>query len=110
MSIYTQGCCLKPVLAVLILSLYLNAQSHTEKSARGKELYTAKCATCHGMYADRSALGGSSIINTMSKENIMVALLGYKDNTYGGSMKSVMKEQLRNYSDVDFEAFAAYIP
>lgn len=94
---------------MLLLCLVLNAESLSEKTAHGKEIYT-RCLACHGAYGERSALGKSTIINIMSKEMIMTALLGYKKGTYGGYMKSIMEGQLWNYSYADLEALSEYIP
>lgn len=100
---------MKTLLLLLLLSLGLNAESLSEKTAHGKEIYT-RCLACHGAYGERSALGKSTIINIMSKEMIMTALLGYKNGTYGGEMKKLMGRQLSNYSYADLEALAEYIP
>jgi cytochrome c553 len=45
----------------------------------------------------------------MTKENIVAALKGYKDGSYGGAMKGVMKGQVANLSDADIEAIATQI-
>jgi len=43
-----------------------------------------KCAGCHGQTGEKVALGKSKVIKDMSKADIVVALKGYKDGTYGG--------------------------
>jgi len=45
----------------------------------------------------------------MTKENIVTALKGYKDGTYGGAMKGMMKGQVSKLSDADIDAIAAEI-
>ena len=49
----------------------------------------------------------SKVVNTLSKADILTALKGYKDGTYGGSMKALMKGQVAGLSDADMEAIAA---
>ena len=69
----------------------------------------AKCAGCHGQKAEKHALGKSKIIANLSKEDIVKALKGYKDGTYGGPMKGLMKGQVASLNDADIEALATHI-
>jgi len=55
---------------------------------------TAACAGCHGANFEKSALGKSKIVKDLSKDEIVKALTGYKDGSYGGAMKGVMKGQV----------------
>lgn len=68
-----------------------------------------KCAGCHGENGEKVALGKSKIINQMSKADIVAALNGYKDGSYGGPMKGVMKGQVATLSDADMQAIADMI-
>ncbi len=70
---------------------------------------TAACAGCHGADFGKAALGKSKIVKDMSKEEIVAALKGYKDGTYGGAMKGMMAGQVKALSDADIEAIAAEI-
>ena len=70
---------------------------------------TDKCTGCHGTDFTTAALGKSKIIQNMSKEDIIKALIGYKYGSYGGSMKSLMKGQISNFSDNEIKAFAQKI-
>lgn len=74
----------------------------------GAGLYK-KCAGCHGMHAEKKALGKSHVIAKMSEEEIVTALKGYKDGSYGGAMKGVMKGQVASYSDEDIQNVAKHI-
>lgn len=67
------------------------------------------CLGCHGANFEKAALGKSKIVKDMSKENIIAALKGYKDGSYGGAMKGVMKGQVEKLSDADIEAMATEI-
>ncbi len=42
----------------------------------------------------------------MTKDEIVKALKGYKDGSYGGAMKGVMKGQVAKLSDKDIEEIA----
>lgn len=77
-------------------------------AADGAALYK-KCASCHGIKAEKSALGKSKIIAGMSLEENIAALKGYKDGTYGGPMKALMKGQVGSYTDEEIEAVSKYI-
>jgi len=70
---------------------------------------TAACAGCHGQHFEKKAMGVSKIVKDMSKADIIVALKGYKNGTYGGSMKGIMKGQVANLSDEDIKAMADLI-
>lgn len=74
----------------------------------GADLYK-KCATCHGAEGEKAALGKSKIIKDMGAAGIITALKGYKDGTYGGPMKGMMKAQVAPLSDAQITAIAAYI-
>lgn len=68
-----------------------------------------KCAGCHGNKAERSALSQSKIIQDFSVEQIIDALKGYKEGTYGGTMKGVMQGQVAGLTDEQIELLAQYI-
>jgi cytochrome c553 len=74
----------------------------------GAALYK-KCATCHGANGEKVALGKSKIIKDMSKADFIAAMKGYKDGSYGGPMKGLMKGQVASLSDADIEALANHI-
>jgi cytochrome c len=74
----------------------------------GKALF-AKCAACHGQNAEKSALGKSQVIAGWDVAKIETALNGYKDGSYGGAMKGLMKGQVATLSDADVKALAEYV-
>jgi cytochrome c-type protein NapB len=67
------------------------------------------CAACHGADWSKHAMGKSKVVSEMTHADIAAALKGYKNGTYGGPMKGVMKGQVARYSDADLEAFAQTI-
>ncbi|PLY06302.1 MAG: cytochrome C [Arcobacter sp.] len=75
---------------------------------KGKGLYL-KCAGCHGANAEKPALGKSQVIKGWDAAKVATALKGYKDGSYGGVMKGVMKSQVVNLSDEEIDALGAYI-
>jgi len=70
---------------------------------------TTACAGCHGANFEKAALGKSKIVKDMTSADIVTALKGYKDGSYGGAMKGVMKGQSDKLSDADIDAIAAQI-
>ena len=68
-----------------------------------------KCSSCHGKNGEKKALGKSQIIKGWKVKKISDALHGYKNGTYGGSMKGLMKGQVVKLSDADIEELSAYI-
>jgi len=92
---------MKTLIAILTLTAILGA-------ADGATIFK-KCAACHGSNGEKVALGKSKVIKELSKDEIVTALKGFKDGTYGGSMKALMKGQIASLSDADIEAVAEYI-
>ncbi len=68
-----------------------------------------KCAGCHGVHGERKAMGKSKVIASMGEDGVKTALHGYKDGTYGGAMKGLMKGQVARLSDAELDSLAKYI-
>ncbi len=64
------------------------------------------CKGCHGQNFEKHALGKSKIVKDMTKAEVAEALVGYKNGTFGGPMKGVMKGQVARYSVADLKAAA----
>jgi len=54
-----------------------------------------KCTGCHGKSFEKEALGKSVIVKDMSKDEIIIAIEGYQNGTYGGPMKGLMVRQVK---------------
>ncbi|CAA6818565.1 MAG: Cytochrome C553 (soluble cytochrome f) [uncultured Sulfurovum sp.] len=67
---------------------------------------TASCVGCHGANFEKAAMGKSKIVKDMTAEEITTALNGYKDGSYGGPMKMLMKAPATGMSEADIKAFA----
>jgi cytochrome c553 len=76
--------------------------------ADGASIYK-KCAGCHGVNGEKKALGKSKVIANMTQKEISDAINGYKDGTYGGAMKGLMKGQVASLSKDDVESLSSYI-
>lgn len=88
--------------AVLALNLSLFA-------ADGAAIYK-KCAACHGEKADVKYANKVPTLTSISKEERVKALQGYKDgsnNNFG--MGKVMQLHAKNLSDEDMAAVSEYI-
>jgi cytochrome c553 len=79
-----------------------------ETDERIKTLFV-KCAGCHGKNGEVHALGKSQKIGQWDEKKIEDALLGYKNGTYGGDMKGIMKGQVMQLSEADIKALSKYI-
>lgn len=77
-------------------------------SSNGEAVYKA-CASCHGANAEKVALGKSKVIKGWSADKVESALNGYKDGSYGGTMKALMKGQASKLSAEDTKAVSEYI-
>lgn len=67
------------------------------------------CAGCHGANAEKAALGKSQIIKGWDVAKTTAALKGYKNGSYGGAMKGVMKGQVATLDDAKIAELAKYI-
>ena len=76
--------------------------------ADGASLYK-KCASCHGADGSKIALGKSKNIAAMSETELNTAMNGYKDGTYGGAMKGLMKGQVAKLSTEEIASLSSYI-
>ncbi|MBN2815640.1 MAG: c-type cytochrome [Campylobacterales bacterium] len=74
----------------------------------GAVLFKA-CISCHGVNAEKKALNKSQIIQGWESTKVVNALHGYKDGSYGGPMKAIMKGQVTKLSDEDIKALGDYI-
>jgi len=75
----------------------------------GSSLYTAKCASCHGKDAKKSALNASQAIAGWDSSKTQGALKGYQDGSYGKKMKNIMQGQTKPLSDADIKLLSDYI-
>lgn len=69
------------------------------------------CKACHGVKGEINITTKSQsyVPANLSKADIEKALKGYKDGTYGGPMKALMKGQVGRLSDTDIKALADYM-
>ncbi|QSZ42118.1 c-type cytochrome [Sulfurimonas aquatica] len=74
----------------------------------GSKLFS-KCTSCHGLNAQKKALGKSQVIQGWSSEKLKLAINGYKDGSYGGAMKGVMKSYASALNEEEVEAISKYI-
>jgi cytochrome c553 len=74
----------------------------------GAKVYKA-CAACHGANAQSKALGKSKVIKAWAPQKTIDALNGYLAGTYGGSLKGVMKGQVKKLNKDEIKAVAEYI-
>lgn len=91
-----------------IFSLLAILSATTLFAADGATLYKA-CAGCHGANGEKAALGKSLPIKGWDAAKVESSLKGYKDGSYGGPMKGVMKGQVARLSDADIKAVSEYI-
>jgi len=69
----------------------------------------AVCKGCHGQEWEKSAMDKSKVLKDMSKAEIVEALKGYKDGSYGGTMKGLMVDQVKDLSEEEMEELALKI-
>ncbi len=80
----------------------------TTSSTNGEALFKT-CASCHGTKGEKEALGKSQVIAGWDKDRVIKALNGYKDGSYGGVMKGIMKTHVDTKTPEEISALAEYI-
>lgn len=93
---------------IIALSVVLGLWSSAVAAEDGAALYK-KCASCHGAAGEKPALGKSKIIKDLSKDQFIAAMKGYKNGSYGGAQKALMKGQVASLNDAQIAAIAAHI-
>ena len=99
---------------VLITCAALAAVAATALGAAVATLYN-ECVDCLDENAEKPYLGGKvPALNTLSKEDIIASLKGYKDGTLGDGkgkfgMMGLMKGQVASLNDEAIEAIADFI-
>lgn len=68
-----------------------------------------KCVVCHGANGEKAALGKSKVIKDLSKADIVAALKGYQDGTYGGAQKGLMAAQVKGMTEATMTEIADLI-
>jgi len=85
---------------------FAGEDANTTEEAPAKEVNVAGCTGCHGKEFEKAAMGKAKVVKDMTKAEIETALKGYKDGSYGGAMKGIMKGQASKLSDDDIKAIA----
>ncbi|MFW2579932.1 c-type cytochrome, partial [Aliarcobacter butzleri] len=69
------------------------------------------CKACRGAKGEINVTtkSASHVPPNLTKAEIGRALHGYKDGTYGGPMRAIMKGQVAKISDGDIKALADYM-
>jgi len=93
---------------ILALTFIAAVSMFAFASGHGADIY-AKCKGCHGADGSKEALGVGAPLKGQSASDIVKKLHGYKDGSYGGSKKSIMKGQANRLSDDEMKAVAEYI-
>ncbi len=92
----------KMILALSLIGILVSGADCSEVNLKS-------CTACHGVNFEKKALGKSKIVKDMNVTQITTALKGYKDGTYGGPMKGLMKGQIIRYSDTELNDISATI-
>ncbi len=90
----------KVVLAVLAITTFALADAPAKY---------ATCKACHGTKGEVNTMSKEMIPANLTKAEVEKALHGYKDGTYGGATKGLMKAQVAKLTDDEIKALAEYI-
>ncbi len=101
---------LQNVAAGLMAGFGAGVAKPKKSSVDAVALFKSKCSSCHGAKAGKKALGKSEIISKWDSQKIADALNGYKNGTFGGSMKAIMQGQAKGLSAEQISALSKAIP
>ena len=87
----------------------LKQVNETATNELSAEALFKTCASCHGLKGEKEALGKSQVITGWDKNRVIKALNGYKDGSYGGVMKNLMKTHVETKTPEQIEVLADYI-
>ena len=90
------------IIKILTLSLMMSSTSIYGVNVVG-------CTGCHGQFFEKRAMGKSKIVKDMKYKDILYSLNGYKNGSYGDTLKSMMVSQVKNISDKDIEKISKLI-
>ena len=85
------------------------AKSEVVVASNDGETLFKTCTSCHGTKGEKEALGKSQVIAGWDKDRVVKALNGYKDGTYGGVMKGIMKPHVETKTPEQIEILANFI-
>ena len=87
---------MKKLISIGLIICGLTLISVTSLIAGSSDINLKSCTGCHGQIFEKKAMGKSLIVYEMNSTEIQNALIGYQNDTYGGSMKGIMKGQLKD--------------
>lgn len=80
-----------------------------EKSfALGEKTYLKKCSSCHGIKGDKKA-GNSALLNSMTLDDFLYSLKGYRIGSYDLGSSSEMKPYAVGFSSFEMKNVYEYI-
>jgi cytochrome c553 len=74
----------------------------------GKRTYVKKCSSCHGLNADKKA-GNSAILSSMTLDDFLDSLKGYKVGSYSLGNSAEMKPYAVGFSSYEMKNVFEYI-
>ncbi len=90
----------------IIGSIFGNNDTNTN----GKEVYTKKCSSCHGVKGEESPSPEAKSMTNMSRDEIELAIRSYRnDSTYGGSMKMLMQTSIIGLKSSELNAIINFV-
>ena len=86
-----------------------NIKESKEDKNQTIEVELGICISCHGEGFEKSAMGVSRVVATMSKADLKASLHGYKDGIYGGTREALMVNQIIHFTEEEIDAIAEQI-
>lgn len=80
-------------------------------AASAESIYQTKCASCHGMHAEKKALGHSNVIQGMNPKKLVTLTKAFATGEQESMpiAKIVKKQFINKYSDEEIQAVAEYV-
>ncbi|MBE0496984.1 MAG: c-type cytochrome [Campylobacterales bacterium] len=93
-----------------VLNALLSPRSNMGNVTAGKALYDRTCFKCHGVEAERSSYNNARVLRTLSKEELVTQIEGYRRGSdFGGSTSMIMHQAAVVLSTPEINSLAVYI-
>ena len=75
----------------------------------GAALFKARCQSCNGADGEKLPSGSSAAIKGQSSADVLKALEGYKDGSFGGARKQAMTNVVKRLSDEQIKSVSDFV-
>ena len=99
---------MKKILIALSVLVCLFSFSVGFAAEDGAALFKTRCQSCHGADGSKIPPGSAAAIKGQNSADMLKALEGYRDGTFGGARKHVMVNIVKRLSDEQMKSVSDF--